>query len=199
MSWLSRTALPERQERALQKALEGLREQRRKRFRILACIDGSDELFLTVRFAARLGKGNECDIILLYVRPIDQGLQSGGLQVRVARQNMLEWGVELPGVKDLKKGLEILPAEGISPEDWSHPPPLMPDAWGDQLGDNKVEYCHENGRVVVLKLKTAPDSGQRHPRPVRARPLQSHDPGRAVALGAASSAPGSMRASSRRW
>jgi nucleotide-binding universal stress UspA family protein len=31
------------------------------------------------------------------------------------------------------------------------------ESWGDPLGDNKVEYCHENGRTIVLKLKTAPD------------------------------------------
>ena len=31
------------------------------------------------------------------------------------------------------------------------------DAWGDPLGDNKVEYRHESGKSIVLKLKTAPD------------------------------------------
>ena len=36
-------------------------------------------------------------------RPIDQGLQSGGLQVRLARQNMLDAGFELPGVRHLKQ------------------------------------------------------------------------------------------------
>ena len=34
------------------------------------------------------------DLIILHVRPIDQGLHSGGLQVRLARQNMLEAGFE---------------------------------------------------------------------------------------------------------
>ena len=31
------------------------------------------------------------------------------------------------------------------------------DVWGDPLGDNKTEYRHENGKSIVLKLKTAPD------------------------------------------
>ena len=31
------------------------------------------------------------------------------------------------------------------------------DAWGDPLGDNKIEYRSPEGRNVVLKLKTAPD------------------------------------------
>lgn len=144
-------------EREAERTLGELRERRRKRFRILACIDGTDEALENVRFAARLGASDECDIILLYVRPIDHGLASGGLQVRVARQNMLDWGIELPGVRDLRKAVEVLKEEGISPDEW----PISSahtDVWGDPLGDNKIEYQQEeSGRSVVLKLKTAPD------------------------------------------
>ncbi|MGI9412591.1 MAG: universal stress protein [Hyphomicrobiales bacterium] len=139
-----------------QKEFEELREKRRNRFRILACVDGTDESFLTARYAARMGWGKECDIIILYVRPIDQGLRSGGLQVGVARQNMLDWGLDLPGIRYLKHGVEILKEEGQSPEDWSEKSSHQ-DTWGDPLGDNKVEYINDNGKSVVLKLKTAPD------------------------------------------
>ena len=93
-----RTTLSDRQVRAVRKTLQNLRAQRRNRFRILACIDGTDEAFVTVRFAARLAPSDECDIIVLYVRPVDQGLWSGGLQLKLARQNMMEAGFELPGV-----------------------------------------------------------------------------------------------------
>ena len=82
---------------------EEIRERRRNRFRILVCIDGTDASYDGIRFAAKIGYRSECDIILLYVRPIDQGLRSGGLQVRVARENMLDWGLELPGIRNLKK------------------------------------------------------------------------------------------------
>lgn len=144
-------------ERAAQKVLDEQRGRRRNRFRILACIDGTDEALENVRFAARLGASDECDIVLLYVRPIDHGLASGGLQVRVARQNMLDWGIELPGVRDLKKALEVLKEEGLTPDEW----PVTSahtDVWGDPLGDNKIVYRQEEtGRSVVLKLKTAPD------------------------------------------
>ena len=88
--------------------LDELQEWRSKRFRILVCVDGSEESYEGLRFAADIGSSDECDIILCYVRPIDQGLRTGGLQVRVARENLLEWGLELPGVRYLKKGFEIL-------------------------------------------------------------------------------------------
>ncbi len=135
---------------------EKLREARRNRFRILACVDGSDASYEAVRMAARLGGRPEVDIIILYVRAIDQGLRSGGLQVRVARENMLEWGLDLPGIKYLDHSITILNDIGFSPDGWearaSHT-----DTWNDPVGDNKVEYRHEDGRSVVLKLKTAPD------------------------------------------
>ncbi len=151
-----RTTLSDRQEAAVRKTLTNLRAQRRMRFRILACIDGSDETFVTVRAAAQLAVGDETDVIVLFVRPIDQGLHSGGLQVRLARQNMMDAGFELPGVKHLKRALEILKEEGLDVSEW----PLVTehhDAWGVPAGDNKAEYRSPSGRSVVLKLKTAPD------------------------------------------
>jgi nucleotide-binding universal stress UspA family protein len=152
-----RTKLSDRQERAVQKTLQNLRQQRRNRFRILACIDGSEESFITVNFAARLAVNDECDIIVLYVRPIDQALWSGGLQLRIARQNMMDSGFELPGVRDLKRSLAILKEEGIDVESWPQEASHQ-DAWGDPAGDTKVEYKDPKGRSVVLKLKTAPDA-----------------------------------------
>ena len=152
----NRSRLSERHERAVQKTLANVYAQRRKRFRILACVDETEESFDTVRMAARLAKTDECDIIILFVRSVDQGLWSGGLQVRVARQNMLDSGLELPGVNRLRQALEVLREEGIPAEDWPRKAGHQ-DAWGDPLGDNKVEFISEEGRTVVLKLKTAPD------------------------------------------
>jgi nucleotide-binding universal stress UspA family protein len=156
MGLFGRTTLSDRQERAVEKTLSNLRAQRRGRFRILACIDGSEEGFISVRFAARLAPSDDCDVIVLYVRPIDQALWSGGLQLRLARQNMLEAGFELPGLRDLKQALEVLKEEGIDADSWPKETGHQ-DAWGDPLGDNKVEYRSPEGRHVVLKLKTAPD------------------------------------------
>lgn len=142
---------------AFQQHLEEEREWRRHRFRILVGIDGTDESYDGLRFAAKMGWSDDCDIILLYVRPYDQGLRTGGLQVRIARENMLEWGLELPGINYLQKGREILIEHGDMSADWdvtsSHT-----DLAGDPLGDNKIEYRHESGKSIVLKLKTAPDT-----------------------------------------
>ena len=151
-----RSILSDRQEAAVQKTLQNLRAQRRNRFRILACIDGSDESFVTVRFGARYLVQNNCDLIVLMVRPIDIGLNSGGLQLRLARQSMLDAGFELPGVRHLKQALAILKEEGIDVSAWPRES-THADAWGDPAGDNKVEYKSPEGRSVVLKLKTSPD------------------------------------------
>jgi len=131
------------------------RELRKGRFRILVCINGTDASYEGLNFAAEIGKKNPCDIILLYVRRIDQGLSSGGLQVRVARQNMLDWGLELPGIGYLRRGYEMLLDQGYMSKDWrskySHT-----DIFGDPLGDNKVEYRSGRQKRIILKLKTAP-------------------------------------------
>jgi nucleotide-binding universal stress UspA family protein len=155
-NFLKRTTLSERQEAAVRKTLQNLRVQRKSRFRILACVDGVDENYTTVRWAARLATTSDCDIILLYVRPIDQGLHSGGLQVRLARQNMMDAGFELPGVGYLKRALAVLKEEGIDAQSWDHEG-TSEKAWGDAAGDTKVEYREPEGRSVVLKLKIAPD------------------------------------------
>jgi nucleotide-binding universal stress UspA family protein len=156
IGFLRRTTLSDRQVAAVEKTYTQLRAQRRNRFRILACIDGSPESLTCVRFAAKLAVTDECDIIILYVRPIDQGLHSGGLQVRLARQNMIDAGFELPGVRHLKESLAVLKQEGIDVEGWEMQG-AHANAWGDAAGDTKVEFKNPAGRHVVLKLKTAPD------------------------------------------
>ena len=136
---------------------EVLEKRQDERFRILVCIDGSDEGYRGLRYAAKLaGKEKDADIVLVYVRPVDQGLRSGGLQVSVARENMLQWGLELPGIKYLKKGLDILLELGVLTDEWEQKHFHM-DVEGTSLGDNKIDYVAKNGRKVVLKLKVAPD------------------------------------------
>ncbi|MGI9407599.1 MAG: universal stress protein [Hyphomicrobiaceae bacterium] len=143
-----------RQERKIE--LNTVRATRRRRFRILVCVNGTDPSYEGIDLAARIGKDDNCDIILLYVRRIDQGLNSGGLQVRVARQNMLEWGLELPGIQYLGRGRDMLLERGFLGNEWDERIDHT-DVFGDPLGDNKVEYRAASGKSIVLKLKTAPD------------------------------------------
>ena len=144
----------------IRRELEEEHQRRLSRFRILVCIDGSDESYRAVKYAALMGgHRDDCDIILLYVRPIDQGMHTGGLQVRVARENILNWGLELPGIRYLNKGLEILMAEEDMKADEWNLETTHTDVVGDPLGDNKTEYRHPtSGRSIVLKLKVAPDA-----------------------------------------
>ena len=129
-------------------------EIRRNRFRILVCVDGSDESYRGLRYAARLGAGKDADIIILYVRPTDQGLRTGGLQARVVRENMLNWGLELPGITYLKKGRDMLIETEEQSAHWDQQS-THTDVEGDPLGDNKIEYRSEIGKSIVLKLKTS--------------------------------------------
>jgi nucleotide-binding universal stress UspA family protein len=145
-----------RRRREQAKMLAEIRRRRSRRFRILVCVNGTDPSYVGLDAAARIAGADKCDIILLYVRRIDQGLNSGGLQVRMARQNLLEWGLELPGIQFLKRGFEMLLEKSFLDEDWEE----MVDhtnVFGDPLGDNKVEYRTASGKSLVLKLKTAPD------------------------------------------
>ena len=141
---------------ASQKEIDAQLERRHGRFRVLVCINGEDSAYESIKLAADLCQNEVSDIVLLYVRRIDQGLNAGGLQVRVARRNLLEWGLELPGIKYLKRGFDLLMERDFLGDEWeehiSHT-----DVFGDPLGDNKVEYRGKNGHRIILKLKTAAD------------------------------------------
>ncbi len=147
---------PRAASRLREKELEKLRAWRRKRFRILVCLNGTDPSPVGIDIAARIGAGDDCDVVLLYVRRIDHGLSSGGLDMRAARQNMLEWGLELPGIGYLRRGLEQLQKNEFLGHEWNERIDHT-DVFGDPLGDNKIEYRAPSGKSIVLKLKIAPD------------------------------------------
>lgn len=126
------------------------------RLRILICIGGGPEAYTGLKFATRLSHQGCADIALLYVRPQDSGLKSGGMEVRVARENILDWGLELPGMTNLRKARSILAELGeiedeISDE-WQHR-----DLSGDPAGEYIREYSNPCGGTVSLRLRTASD------------------------------------------
>ncbi len=130
-------------------------QEANSRFRILCCVDGSDESYRGIRYAVRMGQGTDADIFLLYVRPVDQGLRTGGMQISVARQNMLEWGLELPGIKHLKRARDLLIELGVMGDDWEKNI-IHTDIAGDPLGDNLVEYLSSEGKRITMKLMVSP-------------------------------------------
>ncbi|WP_419786083.1 universal stress protein [Pseudodesulfovibrio sp.] len=125
-------------------------------FRILISIGGGPDAYASLRFAARLNDRFCADITLLFVRPPDSGLTSGGLEMRVARENMLGWGLELPGLRHLKAARDILLELGQIHEGSG-------DAWqyhqlsGDEAGEWVREYRNPCGGSITLRLCAAPD------------------------------------------
>ncbi|MFZ5608749.1 MAG: universal stress protein [Pseudomonadota bacterium] len=126
-----------------------------RRFRILVCIDGSDESYRGLRYATRIGSGVDADITLLYIRPVDLGLSGGGLEARLTRENMLEWGLELPGMKALKKARDMLLEMGVMQENWEART-IHTEVRGDPLGDNMTEYTGDDGKQIILKIMVSP-------------------------------------------
>lgn len=126
-----------------------------KRFQILVCIDGSARALRALKYAVRIGSGTDANLTLLYVRPVDQGLRTGGLQISVARENLLNWGLELPGTKALNKARDLLVDLGYLSKDWEQEYKHT-DVQGDPLGDNLVVYHSDDGRDVSLKLLVSP-------------------------------------------
>lgn len=123
--------------------------------RVLISIGGGPEAFTGLKFAHRLSEQTCADITLVYVRPLDSGLQSGGMEVRVARENVLDWGIELPGMVHLRKARDILAELGEmeqATDDWQHR-----EVSGDQAGEFTREYYTSCGGRITLKLLTASD------------------------------------------
>ena len=127
----------------------------RERFNILLCIDGSDESYRGLRYAVRVGKGNDADITLLYVRPVDKSMEGGGLELKIARENMREWGIDLPGMEYLERARELLIEMGYMNETWKSET-IHREVIGDPLGDNMVVYSSETGAQIRLKLMVSP-------------------------------------------
>jgi nucleotide-binding universal stress UspA family protein len=153
MKLLKRHPLSDKHEEAVRKQVEKLRAERRKRFRVLVSLKDEESLYV-VRMAARLANCPTCDIVLLYVRPVDR---SGSIHVQLARRNILQAGVELPGLRILRAGLEVLERElDVKTEECETSTAQM-GAWGDPVGDAKVVFTCPDGREIVLKLKVAPE------------------------------------------
>lgn len=130
-------------------------EENKKRFKILVCIDRTEDSFRGLRYAVRIGSGLDADITLLYVRSVDKSLRTGGLDIRMVRENLLEWGLELPGKKALKKARDLLIEMDFLKGDWREKT-VHTDVKGDPLGDNLIEYTCDEGRKITLKLMVSP-------------------------------------------
>lgn len=126
------------------------------RLKILISIGGGPEAYAALAFAALLSRKQCADTLLLTVREPDRGLSSGGMELRVAREQMLGWGLELPGLRRLKKARDIFAElgeiSGDSKEQWEHR-----NLTGDAAGEYVVTYRTACGASVSLRLRSGSD------------------------------------------
>ena len=122
------------------------------RFNILVCIDGSEESRRGLKYAMKLGKGTDADVTLLYVRMADRRAKSG---LNLARQNMVDWGFELPGMRTLKIARDQLLEMGFLGADWAEDD-IRKRAYGSDTGDSMKTYTGPDGKHIALKLMVAP-------------------------------------------
>ena len=118
------------------------------RFKLLVCIDGSTSSYQGLRYAIKFSADNpDTDIALLYVRPADGGGSSEGLNMGLARENMLDWDLELPGLKSLKKARNILLENGILGDEWEAEN-IHKKSRGSRLGDHiSAIYAKKQGNI----------------------------------------------------
>lgn len=127
----------------------------KRQFQILVCIDGSEASYSGLRYAVRMGADHTADLTLLFVRPVDDGLNTAGLQMEIARENMLSWGHELPGMRALKRGRDMLVEMGFMEDSWKEQV-VHTDVRGDKLGDNSIIYTSEDGAKITLEMMVSP-------------------------------------------
>lgn len=126
-----------------------------ERFKLLVAVDGSEASAQALRYAIRIGSGTDADMTIIYVRPVEKGLSSGGLQDSITRQNMRDWGVELPGWKALRRAREILLETGFMGRDWSSELKHS-EVHFDPIGDHSFVYRGPESRSVTFKLLVSP-------------------------------------------
>ncbi|PLX39932.1 MAG: hypothetical protein C0605_06900 [Hyphomicrobiales bacterium] len=110
------------------------------RFNILVCIDGSEESFRGLHYAIKFSLDHvDTDISLLYVRAEGLAERSSGLNMKIARENLLEWDIELPGLQALKVARDMLVESGFLGKEWNGED-ITKKFRGTRSGDHIVKY-----------------------------------------------------------
>ncbi len=128
-------------------------ELEENRYNILVCIDGSEESFRGLRYALRFSLDHDdTDISLLYVRA-DVGGSYGGLNLSLTREALLEWDIELPGLKSLKKARDVLVESGFLGEEWDEEE-IQKKFRGSRLGNHMIKYISKKtGQHITLIVR----------------------------------------------
>ncbi len=122
-------------------------------FHILACIDGSTESYRGLRYALKFSaKREDTDISLIYVRA-GVKMATGGLTHQVARENLMEWDLDMPGLKVLKKARDILVENGFLGEGWDSEE-IEKRSRGSRSGNHTLHYtCKKTAQNINLIVR----------------------------------------------
>jgi len=120
-------------------------------FRLLICVDGSQEALRGMRYGAKLGGGVDADITIMYVRAPDTPPAAHDAAGGTAHQAD-GWGMALPGMRHLEEAHRTLTTYGWMEEGWSHTETKR-EFDGDPLGEFEVAYLSPGGQAIRLKLK----------------------------------------------
>jgi nucleotide-binding universal stress UspA family protein len=123
-------------------------------FNILVCIDGSEEGYRGLHYAIKFSLDHpDTDIALLYVRSAETAGRSSGLNMELSREAMLDWNLELPGLKSLKKARDMLVDSGFLGDEWDSED-ITKKFRGTRSGDHIIKYASKNtGQRISLIVR----------------------------------------------
>jgi nucleotide-binding universal stress UspA family protein len=79
--------------------------------KFLLCIGGVEPSIETIRFGGKIAKAFEADLSVLYVQPrVPLAVRQ---EMKLAREKLSEWEIELPGVKVLRAARDVLVRDGF--------------------------------------------------------------------------------------
>ncbi|MBF0248906.1 MAG: universal stress protein, partial [Alphaproteobacteria bacterium] len=123
------------------------------RYRILVCLDGSDEGYRGLRYAAKLSGGVEAYVTVLHLRSPDSTLPEG-LEDLSPEADMFQWGRKAPGVIYLDNARKLLEELGVMRADW-HVRFGHEARDDDPLGNNKAVYEQDGVPRVTFRNDVA--------------------------------------------
>ncbi len=110
-------------------------------FNILVCVDGSEEGYRGLHYAIKFSLDHpDTDIALLYVRSSGTAGRSSGLNMELSREALLDWNIELPGLKSLKRARDMLVESGFLGEGWDSED-ITKKFRGTRAGDHIIKYA----------------------------------------------------------
>ncbi|MBF0564209.1 MAG: universal stress protein [Nitrospirae bacterium] len=125
--------------------------ERKSEFKVLICIDGSNDALRGMRYGARLSSGIGADITIFHVRSDDRPEAVGG-QPHVQNGDAGNWGMSVPELRYLEEAREALVSFGWMSDNWSEDISRSFD--GELLGNFQTCYKSPNGQKINLKMKS---------------------------------------------